>query len=244
MAAITETVMLGSSVRSFARQVGRLGLLTVVVVVLTFLFNLVGTLCVSVITGMMAGASRRFNWQVISVSLVPPAVAVALGYITKVNFEPRQWLTLPGVCLGSFWVTWAATYLLISLEKKSAPSRRSLASVGSTTAPGSEFRGQQSDIFPGTQLSDAASKAGEVEDRLRLDDLQGTWCCESNRPDGASTKKVFVVEEGKFSFSIVNDSGHSRLVARGDVVVQDTESQTKLVISKPSEAEGEGIEGV
>ena len=53
--------MRSSRAKSIARQIGMLGILTVVVTGLTFLFNLFATIGVAVLAGMMAGASRRWN---------------------------------------------------------------------------------------------------------------------------------------------------------------------------------------
>lgn len=207
-----------------------LGVLAIVVTILTVLFNLVGTLCISVMAGMMAGASRRFNWQVISVSLVPPAVAVVLGWISKSELDVRRYFSLSAVCLGAFWITWLATYILMSLEKKSPQASGQRTSAQS----GASHRLNTSPAGDGTRCRGAIVKADAAGGPLNLDLLQGTWRCETGHPDEDSTGRVLVVKGGKFSLSIVNANGQARVLDQGDVTVTRSQERTKLVISKPS----------
>lgn len=236
--------MKGSLAKTVARQVGMLGALTAVVAVLTFLFNLVGTLCVSIIAGMMAGASRRFNGQIIAVSLVPPIVALALGYVTKVEFDLRQWLSVAGICLGSFWGTWTATYLLMFLEKKSEPATSPLTSRDSTT--GQEFRTshKEPNESPGEKSPTGGLEPAGAEKYLKLEDLQGTWLCQTDRTNESPRKRIFVVTQDKFSLSILNSSGDTHLVAHGEVAVRKVDGKLNMVISASPEFEGEHSGGI
>ena len=224
--------MQGSSVKSVARQIGMLGVLTIVVTILTFLFNLVGTLCVSIIAGMMTGASRRCNWQVVSVSLVPPVVALALGYFTKVDFNLRQWLSVAGIALGSFWGTWLATCLLMFLEKKSDAAPGEPASIRSSPPQELKPTLQRGDSPTGGWNVHPALKTNAPESELNLDDLQGTWFLETDGVKESSRRKMFVVKQGKFSLSIVNSNGHARLLAQGELTVQGEEGRKNLAISR------------
>lgn len=230
-------IMRSSRAKSIARQIGMLGILTTVVTGLTFLFNLFATIGISVLAGMMAGASRRWNWQVISVSFLPAIVALALGFVMKVPFDLRHCLYLTGMCLGSFWATWLATYLLMSLEAKSDATAEPQASACLTLPAESP-----SSPTPRAQLIDVrmprtAMTTSEAEPQLNLDDLQGTWLCEAKRADELSNKKLFVIDHGKFSLSIMNGDGHAHLVAQGELRLQGEDGHKILLIAPRSGVE-------
>lgn len=191
--------------KSVAVQIGMLSVLTILVVVLTVLFNLVGALCFSIAAGMMAGASRRWNWQVIIISLMPPVAALVLGHLTKVDFDLRKGISLIAICLGSFWGTWLATYLMMLLEAKSGPE-------------------------PASAQTPTPTKSQEPDVEFKLDDLQGTWLCESDRAGDISKRRLLTVERGRFSLRIAVADGSSRLVAEGDVLLRGVDGHKKLVL--------------
>jgi len=223
--------MSDSRAKSAAKQIGMLGVLTVVVTLLTILFNLCGTLSVSVISGMMTGTSRRWKWQAIPISLVPSIVVLALGRITRVELELPQRLSLAGVCLGAFWGTYLVTVLLMCLEKKDpaiadqaaqrhSPVRREAgASTSIPTVP------------PGTPLPDGASRASAFATEFNVEQLQGTWLCEADPPKEPPHKRVFAITKDKFSFSVVNSSGRPQLIAQGDVIVENGSLPKRLVLA-------------
>jgi len=228
MAHVRSMALQGATARSVAGQIGMLGALVVVVTVLTFLFNLVGTLCICVVTGMMAGASRRFNWQVIGASLIPPAVAVGLGCVTKSELDFRRYVSLSGVCLGAFWFTWLATYLLLLLEKTNAQTSAQRTSTRSTAS-------QRCDNPPfGGSKPEDVLRTGELEALLNLGHLQGTWHCDEHHSDDMSDKKLLIVTQDRFYLSIVNASGQARLLGQGDVTVCGSPGKTTLEISVTS----------
>ncbi len=223
--------MRSSRAKSIARQIGMLGILTIIVTGLTFLFNLFATIGVSVLAGMMAGASRRCNMQVISVSFLAPGVALALGFIMKAPFDLRHCLYLTGMCLGSFWATWLATYLLMSLEAKSDATSEQQASA-CLTLPVQPTSSSTRETEPtDVQLSRAAMTTSEVQAQLNLDDLQGTWLCEANRAEKPSNKKWLIVDHGKFSLSILNGDGHAHVVAQGELILQGEDGRKILLVS-------------
>jgi hypothetical protein len=229
--------MRGSQAKSIARQLGMLGILTIIVAGLTFLFNLFATIGVSVLAGMMAGAARRWNWQVISVSFLAPGVALALGFVMKVPFDLRHCLYLTGMCLGAFWATWLATHLLMSLEAKSDETAEPQTSACLTPPAESPASLMPDAASADAQASGTAMTTGKAEAQLNLDDLQGTWLCEAKRADKPSNRKLFVVDRGKFSLSIVNGSGQPRLVAQGELMLQGEDNDKILLISARSGVE-------
>lgn len=232
--------MLGSRAKSIVRQVGVLAVVTIIVTGLTLLFNLFATIGISVLAGMMAGASRRWNWQVISVSILPGAVVLALGFAMKVPFDLRHRLYLAGMSFGVFWVTWLATYLLMSLEAKGEATTGQMASAGLTPPVESASSPTTRTNSNGDRRLPTAVTVSQAEARLLLDDLQGTWLCEASRVDEPSNKKLFVVEHGKFSLSILNGGGQARLLAQGDLIWQDVAGHQNLIITgRPGLESGE-----
>ena len=206
--------------------------LTGVVTVLTLFFNLCGALSVAVVAGMMSGASRRWQWQSIYVSLVCPIVVLVLGKITKVDLAIPQRLSLAAVCFGAFWGTYLVTFLLMRMEKQSetAPGHRTSRQSSSPQEAGTN---PQLGNAPATcPIPDVALPANELSDPFGLHHLQGTWHCETKHPKKSSHKKVFAITQDKFSLSIVNASGHARLIAQGSVLLQDAFSANRLILSE------------
>jgi len=229
--------MRDSRAKSIAWQIGMLGILTIVVTGLTFLFNLFATIGVSVLMGMMAGASRRWNWQVICVSFLAPIVALALGFVMKAPFDLRYSLYLTGMCLGSFWGTWLATFFLMSLEAKSDAASEQQASAGLALPAGSPFSSTPGVDLADVRVSRVATPTRAAEAHLNLDDLQGTWLCEAKRADKPSNQKLFVVDHGKFSLSVMNGDGHAHVVAHGELILQDEDGRPVLLVSARSGVE-------
>jgi hypothetical protein len=209
-----------SRARSVARQIGIFGALTVLVTVLTLLFNLCGPLTVTVFVGMMAGASRRWQWQSIFLSLLCPIVVLALGKVTRLGLDGPQRLSFAAVCLVAFWATYLVTYLVMRMERSSAPAPDAKVSKASSAPPESATSRQ-----PGDTLT-----VDESFNQLSLRHLQGTWHCDTSLPDKVSLEKVFAITDDKFSLSVVNAGGQAQLVAQGDVVVQGVASSKRLIL--------------
>ncbi len=212
--------------KSFARQIGLFSLLTAVVAVLTLLFSLAGTLFVAVLGGMMAGAFRRWHWQLIFISLVCPIVVLAPREITQVGLEGQQRFALAAVCLGIFWATYLVTRLVMGMEKASEPAaRRSSARRESGTSICAQGATEKS------LTADAALVAVKPAAELSLDHLQGIWRCESGQPDQALPNRILAIAQDKFSLSIANAGGPPQLLARGEVLVRSAASAKGLVFS-------------
>jgi len=198
--------MHGSRAQAIVRQIGVLGSIAIVVTMLTVLFNIVGALAVSVVAGMISGTRRRFDWHAISLSLVAPVVGLVLGHLTNLELDSRGYLSASGICLGAFWATWLATYLVTFLESRSRP----VAGTPDTTSP---------------------MKRSGTEEPSALQQLQGTWRFENERPGAAAESKVLVVERDQFRIAIVNSEDAPRVVGKGELKVHHSNGQTTLVIS-------------
>ena len=205
-------------VRTAVKQVGLWALLVLVVAGLTALFTLLATLVTAVLTGLMMGAAQRWKRQLIPVSLVFPLVALLLGQTAKDDLGPQQRLSTAAVCLGAFWVTYVVTLLVMRLEQNAAPpAQRALAfsqarvGVEPPTAGGDG----SAEIPPSAQASARAVPAGQ----LSLQDLQGTWWCETNDAQGNHQRRRIEIAGDKFALSIANPDSRARVVAEGRVEV-------------------------
>ena len=78
----------------FRHQLGLGIVLVLSVALVTVLFNFVGTLSCCVLVGMMCGASWRWQWQMVPVSLAFPAVLLALAPIPKVGLPLHETIQL------------------------------------------------------------------------------------------------------------------------------------------------------
>jgi len=166
--------------------------LVAVVLLLTLLFNLFGTLSCAALAGMMLGAIKHRRWLTIPIAAVFPGVLFALMYFSKVELEGSKRIVVPALCFGVFWVTYGVTHLMMGSEAKSKPSQ---ANVPTTT--------------------------DQVEP-LRLDQLQGRWRYESADHDGRAKLRVIEITQGHLVLSEFDARGRQRLRAEADVRLADT----------------------
>lgn len=205
-------------VKTAVKQAGLWTLLVLVVAGLTVLFTLLATLVTAVLTGMMMGAAQRWKRQLLPVSLVFPLVALLLGQTAKDDLGPQQRLSTAAVCLGAFWVTYVVTLLVMRLEQNAAPPAQrtppfSQARVG-VERPTAGERGA-AEIPPCGQASACAVPAGQ----LGLQDLQGTWWCETNDAQGNHQRRRIEIAGDKFALSVIDPGSRTRVVAEGRVEV-------------------------
>jgi hypothetical protein len=169
-----------------------LGVAVVAVAVVTLLFNLAGAILSAVLIGMMTGASRRWNWGAIPVSLVPPVVVLVLGRVAKISIESHQSLLLALLCLGAFWGTAIATALLMRLEKRPE------------AAPGFE----------------AAAKPVESHAEFRPEQLDGTWLMQATAGGSCSSRRTLTIESGHFTLRGGDNAGAGGIIAEGSIVAR------------------------
>jgi len=200
------------------RRVGLYALLALVAAAVTLLFNLFGAISVCVLAGMMTGTGRRWNWNAIGISLVPPLVVLAIGYVTKVDLDLRRCLYLTGICLLSFWGVWLATFLLMFLEQREA-SQPAQAVATRAAMPG------------GLVAPEVASDPDGLTGQVEASDFEGTWKCETSLLNPVIKTKQLVIEQGRFSLSFVSTRNRSRLVAQGKLVLQNLPESPRLTLT-------------
>jgi len=173
-----------------------------VVLLLTLLFNFFGTLSCAALTGVMLGAIKHRRWLTLPVSLVFPGVVFALMYLSKVELEGQKRIVVPALCFGIFWMTYLVTCVMAVSEGKEASSR------------------PQPAIAPAKSI-----------EKLRLDQLQGRWTCESTNRYGQIKKTVIEISGDRLTLSEFDSDGQERLHVEGGVRLEDSGPSKVLVVS-------------
>lgn len=214
-----------------ARQVTLWLVLLFVVCVSTLLFTLLGVLFTAVLTGIIMGASRRWLWQAVPVSLVFPLVTFALGQVAQESLQPGQRVAMVALGFGTFWVIYIASLGLMRLERQPVPAAE---------APSSEQSAAATEELSGTegasQWTAAVSGPGDGESshldtQLNLHDFEGTWFCETTGPDGEFRTCLMTVAEGRFALEVRNPRG---LVAEGVLSLEQVTRGHSLLVSPES----------
>lgn len=197
------------SARLVFNQIALWAVLLLVVGLLTLLFSLLGTIFCAVVVGVMMGATRRWRWQAIAVSVVFPLVIITLSRVSKTELDWHHAIQMAVLCFAVFWATYAATYLLMFLERpsESPATTRSLQAASAT---------------------EQTSQAKVVE--CSLADLRGTWVCETTTGDGEQHERVMTISKDEFSLSRRTSDGKCRLLTQGKVKWIGTKLPKVLVI--------------
>ena len=215
--------------RAFA-QVGWWFLLVMVVVLLTFLFNILGTITCAVLVGMMMGAMRQWKWQALPISAIFPLVVVALLRQAKAELSWQQTLRMSLVCLGIFWLTYLLTFALRCLERRDEPAgnRHRAPSMACPSADG--------------RITTAADP-GQPIHNLSLEDLQGAWIGEVAEPGAVPGRKRLEIHRNEIKLSIEDVRGEISFRARGTVKLE--RAAMPAIIAPPAESaacgDGAGI---
>lgn len=180
------------------------GALAGVTVLLTLLFSILGSLSCAVVAGMILGSTRRWRWDALPVSLVFPAVILALSRCSTFELPATKVYLVAMLTGAAFWMVFGLTLCLRFLERKGGASLSTVPGV--TSEAGVATR------------PDAAA----TPDRLDLALLRGSWTCEEACPEGLTQNKTLRIEDGKFSLSISKPRRRERVVARGQVRIDET----------------------
>jgi hypothetical protein len=175
--------------------------LAAVVALLTLLFTVLGTITCAVLTGMMLAAVRHRPLPALPLSLVSPAVIIAMVHFAKVELPGRQRILLPALCFAVFWVIYFATWALMRFESR-----------------------PQNQAAPAIVSAEPAPPAGE----LRIEELQGKWRCETN--SNTQTKIIEIAGRHLF-LRVVAADGSVRLLAEADLRLEHSARSGKTAAS-------------
>ena len=191
--------------RTLGKQIGLGGALVFSVALVTLLFTFLGTIASAALVGMMAGATRKWRWQILLVSLVFPGVITAFIHFTKPNLTAQQNTVLPLVCFGAFWLTYLLTCALGYFEKRETAAAECAGKPAADTGTAGSVT-----AAPLTGRPKALCDPG-------LTELQGTWSEETAGVNGQSGRKVIEVVRDKLALRIVGLDDQAQAVWRGDV---------------------------
>lgn len=219
--------------KTAVRQVTLWLVLLLVVCVCTVLFTLLGVLFTAVLTGILMGASRRWMWQAVPVSLVFPLVTFVLGQVAQDSLQPGQRVAMVALCFGTFWVIYITSMWLMRMEARPVDDEEALSSglpatradVPSCPADNSERTARLS-----SPDADTARSTG-LGVRISLRDFEGTWLRETAGPDGELRTSLMTVTEGRFALEVRNRRGLARRVAEGVLSLENAAGGESLLIS-------------
>jgi len=220
-------------VKSWLKHLGIVLALAGVVVLLTLLFNILGTLSCAALVGMMLGGIRHRRVLALVISLVFPGVLFTLMHLSKIELEGQKQIAVQVLSLGCFWMMYLMTWLMMGTEGKRANLRRT-PDTGRATANFAENR-----LRPAAE-SDPADAMGE----LRLEQLQGCWKCESVGPNGQIRKKVIEITRDHLVLNGFDSDGQRCLHIESAIRCEDAGTANALVVKAvhPRSSTGTGQE--
>ncbi len=188
------------------------------VALLTFIFSFLGTIFCAALTGMMLGATRCRIWKSALCSLMFPGVLFTMMYASKSELPPGRLTILAGLCLVAFWLTYPGARALISFEDK---TRQTVVAGRAGAVPMPDSRAN----FDGNGGAETLVETGGL---LSLEQLQGSWSCQSNGSAAEATMKRMEIAKDKLTLELRAADGHLTFTATAQVRV-DPHDATILV---------------
>jgi hypothetical protein len=207
-------------VKSSLKQLCLVLALVGVVLLLTLLFNILGTLSCAALVGMMLGGIRHRRVLALIISLVFPGVLFILMHLSKIELEGQKQVAVPVLSFGCFWMMYVMTCLMMGAEGKMAKLHPS-----SAAGRGAAMAGENRSGLP--TVSDADAAMGE----LRLEQLQGRWNCESVGLDGQVQKKVIEITGDRLVLNGFDPDGQQCLHIESAIRCEDADEVNALVVA-------------
>lgn len=199
------------------RFIGRGVVLIGVVILLTLLFNFLGTITCAALAGMMFGVGKQRRWQWSFVSLVFPAVIGSFLYFGESNMPLQQGILLSGICFGAFWVTFLLTIAAPYFERQysSPPAGQAVTSKALESRRSSAQLNEKATKPPAPASAEAKSSG-----QPKLDELWGMWSRDLTAGEPTRYRKVIEVTQSQLTLRILALDGEARFVCRSDVKLE------------------------
>lgn len=210
--------MNATAIRTAGKYLAIYGAIGFSVVLLSVLFNILGTITAAVLVGMMLGAFKGARGFSVWVSLVFPAVILGLAQSARVGLAQRQLILLAALCFSAFWVTYLVSACVFFCEQRNMKSPQLVAS-GCTLVGG-----------PARESC--------------LAQLDGDWVSAGSSAGEPLYKKIIQIKEARLELRAVDACGHVTLLARGDVRLQSLRPAQALAIPQAASEPGDFIIGL
>ncbi|HEY5910358.1 MAG TPA: hypothetical protein VJA21_07115 [Verrucomicrobiae bacterium] len=179
------------------------------VLLLTLIFNFVGTIICAALAGMMLGAARLRAWQSLALSAVFPGVISTFLLVTKAELPATQIVLLSLICFGIFWLIYVAVWALVRQEA-SQPAGSSARPATGSARPGRE-RGLalMRQAAPGSVPLPGQTAETVLADstELTLEVLQGDWFARNSNPAPSDGQKAIVISKNTLVLSLTDANG-------------------------------------
>jgi hypothetical protein len=203
--------MNAAAVRTAGRYLGVWVAIASFVGLVSLTFTFLGTITSAVLAGMMMGAFKGGKGLSVAVSLVFPAAIFGLTQNARTELTPKQIILLAVLCFATFWATYLVSAVMFFCEQK---DRKPSAAVARAPLPKTAAGG------PPAPLEAAGESC--------LEQLQGDWVCEAPSASGPACRKLIQIKQARLELKTVDISGHTTLLARGEVTLQGLQPSTAV----------------
>lgn len=193
--------MNAAALRTAGRYLGMWVAIVLGVGLVSFTFTFLGTLACAALVGMMMGALKGEKWFSAMVSLVFPAILLAITHNPRTELTSKQILILTMLGFGTFWATYLVSRFMFFCEQKERKPSAARPSAPAAAEP-----------------LELPEQAGES----CLEQLQGKWVCEAAFTGKPSCRKVIQIKAAKLELQAIDVSGHATLLAQGEVTLQSS----------------------
>ncbi len=199
--------------RAAVRYLAGWSIILFFIVLLTLIFNFLGTIICAVLAGMMLGAGRVAKWHTLVISLFFPACIFGVLRTTKADLLGWQVVMLTILCFSVFWLSYFATAALLFYESKGPAGH----------APAVEAKRLEE---PATQAAVGSAEQG----LLTVAALEGSWRCRA-RVNGHFQDKVLEIHEHRLSLSVGDAKGRLHVIGQAEVELNGNGSTQRVKLA-------------
>lgn len=177
------------------------------VILLTLIFNFLGTIICAALAGMMMGSARLPRRHCLLASLIFPAVVSLVLRLWRAELAPSQIVALSILCFGVFWAIWGTMWLLCGTPPPSTFARKQ------ENEPSQSLR-QGRHTVSAQVASSMPLPAATAPTQLDLASLQGLWCPQR---EGAPAGKLLRFDGPMAVLTCFSEKGEIRSKAEAEV---------------------------
>jgi hypothetical protein len=216
--------MNSARLKTALKQLGAWSLVATFIALLTIIFSFLGALFCAALGGMMMGATKTSKALCLGFSALCPAVLLMTLRTHDSELTQRQVFGLAALCCGAFWGLYLVSLLVVAYEKTDSP--RNTLAVSEARPAAHRVEPPMADGFPAPTT-------------LRLEQLEGKWCCEICANDGQRQQRVLEIRDGALALSTFDEEGRMCSCTRGRVKLDEVSAtRSRSLAANPELAAG------